>query len=279
MPKRFLLTALGLTLFAALATGLPVSAQTNKSAKKPQRSSGSVLLVEEELKSFDLVYEPSKGYYKDYLVDLTKGKKYVITETTTRFSPALFLEDLDGKSVQQGYNYGRSAYVIFTPPKTAKYLVVASSRGRAYGKFTLAVREYTAPKVILTKEGTIKRTDPGYNRRRGHYHHVHNVKLKAGQVYTINMTSGYDNYLFLEDAAKSLLKSDDDGGTGANARIVFTPRKTASYRIITTTYSRGQTGAYQLKVVEGNDLQFNGRILRPGVPLPPGVLLPPRIQR
>ena len=72
--------------------------------------------------------------------------------------------------------------------------------------------------------------------------------MKAGQGYTIDLISQWDNFLRLEDAQGKQLAQDDDSGGFPNARIVFTAPQDGWYRIIVTSFSQGASGSYTLKV-------------------------------
>ena len=56
--------------------------------------------------------------------------------------------------------------------------------------------------------------------------HHYEVKLLAGVYYKIDLTSAaFNSFLRLEDAAGKELASDDNGGGGLNARIIFRARR------------------------------------------------------
>jgi WD40 repeat protein len=83
------------------------------------------------------------------------------------------------------------------------------------------------------------------------YRRVFNLRLEKGETYVIDMMSRQiDSYLRLEDAAGTQLDQDDDGGEGLNARIVFTPPASGTYRVIATTFVGGATGGYRLRVTQ-----------------------------
>ena len=96
--------------------------------------------------------------------------------------------------------------------------------------------------------GVLTPGDPFDRVRQGHYHVVHTYPMKAGQTYTIDLKSTWDNYLRLENPQGQELAQDDDSGGMLNARIVYNCTKDGWYRIIATTYRAGQTGNYTLMV-------------------------------
>lgn len=97
-------------------------------------------------------------------------------------------------------------------------------------------------------EGKLTDADPKDKVRTNSVHKVHTVKLVEGRTYAIDLISAdFDAYLRLEDSTGKQLASDDDGGDGNNARILFSSPKDDTYRIIATSYVGG-TGSYTLRV-------------------------------
>jgi hypothetical protein len=95
---------------------------------------------------------------------------------------------------------------------------------------------------------------------RGGPHKVHTVKLHAGKNYQIDMVStAFDNYLFLEDSTGTVLQEDDDGGGYPNARLIFRPTRTDTYRLVATTFAKAapnwSPGPYSVTVVENPNAQ------------------------
>ena len=72
--------------------------------------------------------------------------------------------------------------------------------------------------------------------------------MKAGQTYTIDLKSTWDNFLRLENAQGQQLAQDDDSGGNLNARIVFRAPEDGYYRIIVTTFAQGASGNYTLMI-------------------------------
>lgn len=70
----------------------------------------------------------------------------------------------------------------------------------------------------------------------------------AGQQVTINLSSTWDNYLFLLNPAQDIAAEDDDSGGGTNARIVFTLNATGNWYIAVNSYDPNVFGAYTLTI-------------------------------
>lgn len=82
------------------------------------------------------------------------------------------------------------------------------------------------------------------------FHKAFETRLSAGRTYVIDLkTDQFDAYLRLENSAGKELASDDDGGDGHNARIVFAPSRDDTYRIIATSFEPG-VGIFSLTVRE-----------------------------
>jgi hypothetical protein len=79
------------------------------------------------------------------------------------------------------------------------------------------------------------------------------VKLQAGQTYAFDLEStAFDAFLRLEDArGKKLAENDDiEPGVILNARLVFTPQTSGSYRLVATAFEGHGMGPYTLVIRE-----------------------------
>ncbi len=97
-------------------------------------------------------------------------------------------------------------------------------------------------------QGVLTAGDPLDRVRGGCYHVVHTFRMTKGQQYTIDLTSPWDNYLRLENAAGQQLAQDDDSGGMLNARIVYSALADGWYRIIVTSFGQKVSGNYTLRV-------------------------------
>jgi hypothetical protein len=151
--------------------------------------------------------------------------------------------------------------LTFAPARTADYRIQVIPGPMAEKRllpltYAMQVEEL---KVELLVNQQLTRKDPSYPRRGGP-HKVHIVKLQAGKNYQIDLMSlAFDAYLFLEDADGGLAAQDNDSAGKLNARIVFRPTKSGTYRIVATTFKSGpgagNFGPYSLRVVENPHAQ------------------------
>ena len=80
------------------------------------------------------------------------------------------------------------------------------------------------------------------------------IELTAGQVYAFDLVgegSGNntlaDPFLVLRDANGTFVDQDDDGGSGLNASILFTPDTSGTYWLDARSATAGETGTYTLR--------------------------------
>jgi hypothetical protein len=201
--------------------------------------------------------------------EFEKGKTYSIMVTGTGFGPELQI--LEGnRTVATAFNgrwfgFGPDAETIttllFAPSRTMVYRVVVgvgsvTEQRKAPLVYSMRIAEIQS---ALSVNGQLTKSDPVDARRGGPRKH-HTVKLEGGKNYQIDLASrAFDAYLFLEDNAGNVLLEDDDSGGNLNARIIFRPSKTDTYRIVATTFDggglRGAAGPYTLTVVENPHAQ------------------------
>ncbi len=101
---------------------------------------------------------------------------------------------------------------------------------------------------VFQVQGVLTADDPMDPVRTSSHQVVHMYHMKAGQTYTIDLISTWDNFLRLENAQGKQLAQDDDSGGFPNARIVLNAPADGWYRIIVTSYTPGATGNYKLSV-------------------------------
>jgi predicted Zn finger-like uncharacterized protein len=78
---------------------------------------------------------------------------------------------------------------------------------------------------------------------------AYSLRMEKGQTYQFDMTSiQFDSYLFILDEANRVVRFDDDSGGNLNAHILFVPNRTATYRVLATTFGPAQGGNYTLAI-------------------------------
>jgi CHAT domain-containing protein len=113
--------------------------------------------------------------------------------------------------------------------------------------FTPAHAQDAKPLVIT---GELTKKDPFDKVRKASHHKVHELELKAGEIYMIDLQSAdFDTFLRLEDGAgQKISENDDVSENDRNSRLGLVPKKSGKYRAVVTTFDGGLTGRYTLQV-------------------------------
>lgn len=107
-------------------------------------------------------------------------------------------------------------------------------------------KEKTKPLIVNAQ---LTNKDPFDKVMRRSHCKIYSYKMAAGRAYRISLVSNrFDCYLRLEDSKGRQLAANDDGGAGLNSKIVFTPTKAGTYKVIATSLRGGATGAFTLTV-------------------------------
>lgn len=149
---------------------------------------------------------------------------------------------------------GNDAQVTYVLPTTGEYEIRANSlSANVTGAYTLQLTRSSPPagpqartiSLGQTVEGDLTTSD--VKATDNSYYDLYRFSGNAGQRVRITMASkAFDAYLSLRDDGDNQLASDDDGGGGTNAQIVYTLPRTGAYLIRANTLSANQTGAYAL---------------------------------
>src|SRR5262245_21290522 len=76
--------------------------------------------------------------------------------------------------------------------------------------------------LILKLDDKLTKDNPKDRVRNASFCQVRKVNFEAGKTYQIDLVSNqFDAFLRLEDGQGKQLATDDDGGSGSNARIVY----------------------------------------------------------
>jgi CHAT domain-containing protein/tetratricopeptide (TPR) repeat protein len=106
------------------------------------------------------------------------------------------------------------------------------------------------PEKSLVIRGELKASDPLDRLRKQSYCRVHEVDLKAGRTYLVELRSpDFDTFLRVEDTqGRVLAENDDIGKTDLNSRLAIVPERRGTYRLVVTSFEGGQVGEYTVQV-------------------------------
>ncbi len=130
-----------------------------------------------------------------------------------------------------------------------------------------------SPPTILL-HGTLTGGDPldSFAVTQRSFHKVHLVPLEAGKPYLIDLEGTFDTFLRIEDADQKMLLFNDDLSPplNLNSRLVFTPSKKGTYRLIATSAQPQVIGSYTVAVRDavkvGDATVIKGRLDKQPVP-------------
>ena len=214
--------------------------------------------------------------YGTRTLTLKAGQRYVITADSEDFDPMLELyapdadmsDDDNAVAQDDDSGEGNGAAIEYTPERSGQYKLRIKAVDSDLGRYTLRIRELpplpaptratpvsTSTMTVRVFSGELTASDPEVqNKRVDDYL----IRLEGGKPAIISMDRDRNNddldpalALFQgERNTGNPVETDDDGGSGVNAMIVFTPEATGNYVIrATSTGDRGK-GKYTLRVAQ-----------------------------
>jgi hypothetical protein len=234
--------------------GVSSDRQENPTQAQPADIKGGILTIAGELTKDDHKDRVrQKSPHKAHQVKLVGGRSYALDLLSKDFDGFLRLEDSAGAEVASDDDSGGdlNPRIVFKPSRDATYRVIVTTFAGGTGKYRLTIRD-TPDIAAELKNGVLRATGQLHSKdqeARERYFKAYVIKFMPGKAYTIDLESNdFDAFLRLENAQGKILAQDDDGGGDLNARIVFSPTKEDTYRIIVTTFEPGETGRYTLSV-------------------------------
>lgn len=185
--------------------------------------------------------------FRLHYINLERNHTYVIRMESSDFDTNLVLEDEVGKVLATDIDDYDTLYgmIVFRPTETGRYRLVANAMTPSEGFYSITIRDLPA---LLNVEDALLATDLPDN---GALERAYDVTLLAGRRYIIDLASDdFDAFVKLRDADSVIVSFNDECGTMRNARIVFEPTVTATYRVVATSYADRATGAFRLSVCE-----------------------------
>ncbi|MCP4217379.1 MAG: hypothetical protein GY765_22240 [bacterium] len=182
------------------------------------------------------------------------GGQTVKIEIDSTTSTYLYLLDPEGNWLASGgYVDVENMNILYLLPESGTYTIeaVAVSAGTTEN-FSLSLACFTAECTFPIScgdsiNGSWTASCPSLNQP-GRYAKFYEFSAAADTPVIIDLEASSDTYLYLLDANGTTLASDNDGGTGLNSRITYSPPSDGTYTIEATTYSPGITGDFTLSL-------------------------------
>ncbi len=215
------------------------------------------------------------GGYRDWWeFDARGGEDVVVELRSTAFDTYLELYGPDGALIAQdddGLGDGTNSEITAHLASGGRYRLVVRSyatKDDATGLYELAllnVGSIARPGAVTEiRAGTtvVGRLEPGDSTAGDStYADVFLFRpQQSGQAVMDLKSADFDAYLILQDASGRVLTTDDDSGSGTDARITYTVTAGQTYRILANSYGGSRdTGTYRLSVRLGAPSHGTGR--------------------
>jgi hypothetical protein len=195
-----------------------------------------------------------------FLVEMIEGRTYRFNldgiEEGALADPVLTLFDQQGNQIAQDDDGGAGfgSYLTFASPIGGSYFAAVSSFDGGTGRYMLRVTDTDIPGHVYSDEALMAAADDRVSRieMEGDLDYFR-VDLEGGVRYQIEL-NGHgehqlaDPMLTIVDQENTAVTSDDDSGSGRDARLSFTPESTGTY-FIQASGLGGTTGWYQVSIV------------------------------
>ena len=232
----------------------PASAQTTGTVTVGQTMTGEIEEAGDE-DWFALVAEPGLSYQ----IDL-EGTP---TNAGSLPDPYLYLYDASGIEIDWNDDGGEAfnSQILFSPSEPGTYYIGAAAFASNIGTYTLTVDEFIPPPDDFSSDintiGTL--FVPGSTQGEIEVQYDADwfaVTLEQGVTYVItqegvptSMGTLPDPYVAIYDDAGFELDWNDDGGSGFNSRLLYTPGYTGTHFVEGAAYG-SNTGTYTIAVEE-----------------------------
>ncbi|QGZ96992.1 PPC domain-containing protein [Terricaulis silvestris] len=196
-----------------------------------------------------------------YSVELIEGRPYRFyadgMDPDPLADPLLTIYDSQGAqvAVDDDGGSGVNSYLGFTSPTGGSYFAgVSSFNSSGAGRYQLRVIDTDVPGHAYTDE----MLDAAGDDRIGNIEisgdiDAYRVELEAGVRYVIEVNGHGDDplgdaFLTIADGEGTRVTSDDDSGSGMDARLQFTPENAGTF-LIQASGLGGSTGWYQVSIM------------------------------
>lgn len=185
------------------------------------------------------------------------GDAVTVTMTSADFDSYLYAYGPGMSELQTDDDSGGdvNAQLTLRFGTSGRYVIGASALGTgSTGSYNLAVTEPIRPENLPVQgtlevpgstNGELRATDPVLDGRRSQ---AWTFEGTAGQAVTVELISaGFDSYLTVTGPGLPVPLEDDDSAGDLDARIVFTPTESGTFRVIAASLGV-DTGGFELRV-------------------------------
>jgi hypothetical protein len=199
------------------------------------------------------------GEYRDaYTFAGRRGQTVTVDLRSAAFDPYLIVIDPTGKQHENDDHEGDAhrSLVSYELPEDGTYRVWATTykKGEA-GAYDLRIQVGSAGAAEIAarpraESGRLAAGDDTL--RTGEYVDSYTLEGRPGQHVTVDVSSNeFDTYLMLVPPRGERLWNDDVEGRPSHSVIDADLTEAGQYRVAVTSYKRGETGAYELRIDYG----------------------------
>jgi tetratricopeptide (TPR) repeat protein len=191
-----------------------------------------------------------KRRHQVHTLPLEAGKLYRIDLASPDFDTFLRLEDSQGKQLDSNNDTSPmdpNSRLVVTPGKTGKYrLIVTSVQGAETGRYYLGVSERAPAGKPQVFAGALDKAGPLLW---GRPHGSHPLKLRAGQVYLVDLESkDFTPLLLVLSSDGKVVQRSRKSGEPGKARVTISVRTDRLAELVVGAAQPGDTGSYTLRV-------------------------------
>lgn len=208
----------------------------------------------------------SGEYYDSYEISGTPGQRVNVSLSSDAFDPYLIVRTPAGEAFQNDDDATSSnSFVEFTIAEsgTHRVLVTSFAPGES-GSYALNVTypdagisqmaesdEITELAIGESLAGSLQDSDAQLEN--GEYRDLYSFMGTSGQVMRIELNSDqFDTYLAIVTPSGEDIQNDDFNGSSEVSVIEIPLQESGRYRILATSYTSGERGAYQLSLTTGS---------------------------
>ncbi|HEV8264395.1 MAG TPA: pre-peptidase C-terminal domain-containing protein [Gemmatimonadales bacterium] len=199
------------------------------------------------------------GEYRDsYTFAGRRGQTATVDLRSTAFDPYLIVIDPSGKQHENDDYAGDAnrSLVSYELPEDGTYRVwVTSYKSGETGQYDVRIQSGTAGAAAVAATPRVERgrlAAGDDTLRSGEYVDSYTLEGRPGQHVTLDVASNdFDTYLMLVPPRGERLWNDDVEGKPHHSVIEADLNEAGQYRVAVTSYERGETGAYELRIDYG----------------------------
>jgi hypothetical protein len=205
------------------------------------------------------------GEYRDsYTFQGRQGQMVTVDLRSAAFDPYLIVIDPSAKQHENDDHEGDShrSLVSYELPEDGAYRVwVTSYKSGETGAYDLRIQVGSAAAAEIASRPRVEngRLAAGDDTlRSGEYVDSYTLEGRPGQHVTVDVSStAFDTYLMVIPPRGERLWNDDVEGKPRHSVIEADLTEAGQYRVAVTSYKRGETGAYELRIDYGTAAAAN----------------------